>query len=158
MKLDHTFIAIRERGILEIFDLSLHVVRDHFKPLVALLLIGAAPWIFIDWLITRWLIIGDFSGEYGLLYYWILALLVINQAHVGTTLITYYLGQAMFVAKPGIRATIAGSLKGPWYFVWCHAVLRLILPVLFFGWLTIRADEDALIGLCSLLIQFLVAL
>ena len=158
MKLDHTFIAIRERGILEIFDLSLHVVRDHFKPLVALLLIGAAPWVLINWLLTRWLIVGDFSGEFGLLYYWILVLLVINQAQVGTTLITYYLGQAMFVAKPGIRATIAGALKGPLYFVWCHGVLRLVLPVLLFAWLTRRADQDTIVGLSGLLIPFLVAL
>lgn len=156
MKLDHTFIAIRERGILEIFDLSLHVVRDHFKSLVALLLIGAAPWIVIDWLITGWLIVGDFSGEHGLLYYWIMALLVISQAQVGTTLVTYYLGQAMFVAKPGIRATIAGALRGPLYFVWCHGAIRMVVPVLFFAWLTRRSDQDTLIGLCVMLLPFLV--
>ena len=157
MRLDHTFIAIRERGILEIFDLSLHVVRDYFKPLVALLLIGAAPWILIDCLITGWLIAGDFSGEYGLLLYWIMALLVISQAQVGTTLITYYLGQAMFVAKPGIRASITGSFQMPFYFVWSHGAIRLVVPVLLFAWLTRYADQDELIGICALLLPLLVS-
>lgn len=156
MKLDHTFIAIRERGILEIFDLSLHVIRDHFKALVALLLIGAAPWILINWLVTGWLIVGDFSGEHGLLYYWILALLVISQAQVGTTLITYYLGQAMFVAKPGIRTTIMAALRGPLYFLWSHGVIRMVVPVLFFAWLTRHSDDDAMVGLCVMLLPFLV--
>ncbi len=156
MKLDHTFIAIRERGILEIFDLSLHVIRDYFKPLVTLLLIGAAPWILVDCLITGWLIVGEFSGEDGLLFYWIMALLVISQAQVGTTLITHYLGQAMFVARPGIRASIADSLRTSYYFVWSHGAIRLVIPVLLVAWLTRHADQDTLIGISALLLPFLV--
>ncbi len=111
MKLDHTFIAIRERGILEICDLALHVVRDHFRPLVVLLFLGALPWVAVDWLLTRWMVVGDFGSEYEGLYYWIMSLLVISQAQVGSTFVTYYLGQAMFVGRPGIWETIRGDTQ-----------------------------------------------
>ena len=51
MRFDKTFIAIRDRSILEIFDLSLHVVTDHFKALFWLFVIGIAPWVALDsWL------------------------------------------------------------------------------------------------------------
>lgn len=158
MKLDHTFIAIRERKILEIFDLSLHVIRDHFKSLVVLLLVGTAPWIVVDWWITGWLIAGEFSGEHGLLYFWILALLVISQAQVGTTLITSYLGQAMFVSNPGIRSTISEVLRTSPYFVWSHGAIRLVLPVLFFAWLTRQSDQETLVGICVMLLPLLVCI
>ena len=158
MKLDHTFIAIRERGILEICDLALQVIRDHFKPLVLLLIFGALPWIVADWLITGWLVTDIFRFDYGPTYYWMTFLLVVSQAQVGTTFITYYLGQAMFVGRPGIRQTIRGTFRVSPYFFWIHGIVRLVVPILFLGWLTRYADEDVLFGLSLFVLPLLVAI
>lgn len=156
MKLDHTFIAIRERGMLEIMDLSLHVVRQHFLTLLLLLLIGAAPWMVIDWWLTHWLVTGIFSSDYAGYYYWLMALLVISQYQMGTALITYYLGQAMFVGRLGIRETVAGAWRTSPYFFWCHGGIRLVYPILFLTWLTYHCDEDTLIALSVFFIPALV--
>jgi hypothetical protein len=155
MKLDHTFIAIRERGILEICDLGLHVVRDHFKPLLILLFAGALPWIIVDWLITYWLVTGVYRFEYTPMYYWLAFLLISSQAQVGTSFVTYYLGQAMFVGRPGIIETVRGALKTSFYFWWVHGILRLVFPILFFAWLTMSGDEDTLVGIGVLLLPMM---
>ena len=67
MRFDKTFIAIRERGILEIFDLALHVIVVHFKPLFWLLLIGTLPWIALDYYLIGWMATTDVVDPF--LYY-----------------------------------------------------------------------------------------
>ncbi len=49
MQLDKTHIAIRERGWLEICDLSLHVVREHAWPLFWAMLLGASHVFFMGY-------------------------------------------------------------------------------------------------------------
>ena len=56
MKFDHTFIAIRQRTILEIYDLALHVCRDYFAPLTLLLIVGVLPWLALDWFLVGWML------------------------------------------------------------------------------------------------------
>ena len=133
MRFDKTFIAIRERGVLEIFDLALHVIVDHFKPLFWLLLIGALPWIVLDYLLVGWIATSDFAEPS--LYYWVMLLLIVSQAQIGTTFMTRYLGQAMFEGRPSIRATVKEVLfETSWYFYWSHGILRCILPALLLCW------------------------
>ena len=126
MKFDQTFIAIRERSILEIFDLSLHVLVDHFKPLFWLFLIGVVPWVILDFYLIGWIFYDSFYSSF---FYWLMLLLIVSQAQVGTTFMTRYLGQAMFEGRPQIWATIKDVFKTSPYFVWSHGVLRCILPV-----------------------------
>ena len=129
MRFDKTFIAIRERGVLEIFDLALHVIVDHFKPLFWLLLIGALPWIVLDYFLVGWIATAGIVDPS--MYYWIMLLLIVSQAHVGTTFMTRYLGQAMFEGRPSIGATIKEVLfETSLYFYWSHGILRCVLPVL----------------------------
>lgn len=126
MRFDKTFIAIRERGVLEIFDLALHVVVAHFKPLLCLLLIGTLPWIALDYYLIGWMATGDVVDPS--LYYWLMLMLVVSQAQVGTTFMTRYLAQAMFEGQPSVGATIKEKI--PLYFFWSHGVLRCVLLVL----------------------------
>jgi hypothetical protein len=144
MKLDQTFIAIRERRFMESCDLALHVVRIHFRPLLILLIIGALPWVIIDWLLINWMMTEMYSYDFGSVYYFILALLVISQAHLGTAFVTYYLGQAMFVGRISIGEAIKGTFKTSLYFLWSHGVLRLAFPVLGLAFLIKDADDDML--------------
>lgn len=127
MRFDKTFIAIRDRGVLEIFDLSLHVIVDHFRPLFWLLVIGATPWALLDYWLIGWL--TDSMTYPAVNFYWVMFLLIVSQAQVGTALMTHYLGQAMFVGRPGIRATVRGVFSTSMYFWWVHGVLRMVFPV-----------------------------
>lgn len=160
MKLDHTFIAIRQRSIVEIFDLTLLVIRQHFQPLLILLAIGAAPWIAIDWVLTSWLAVGEFAGDYTGMYYFMTAVLVISQAQIGTSLMTYYLGQTMFVGQLSIRDTIVGTWRTSWYFWWVHGGIRFVFPLLIIALLTRNSQEEQLFGLGLFLmpVMLLVAL
>lgn len=127
MRFDKPFIAIRDRSILEIFDLALHVLTDHFKPLFWLMVFGIAPWVVLDFYLVGWMIdTDDFIG----VYYWVMLLLVLSQAQVGTTFMTYYLGEAMFVGRPGVWATIREVFKTSPYFLWLHGALRTVVPVI----------------------------
>lgn len=129
MRFDKTFIAIRERGVLEIFDLALHVIVDHFKPLFWLLLIGSLPWILLDYFLVGWITTDGIADPS--LYYWIMLLLIVSQAHIGTTFMTRYLGQAMFEGRPSVGATVKEVLFGTsFYFYWSHGILRCALPIL----------------------------
>ncbi|MFT5302118.1 MAG: hypothetical protein ACI87E_002025 [Mariniblastus sp.] len=145
MRFDKTFIAIRERSVLEIFDLSLHVFVDHFRSLFWLLVIGATPWIALDLWLTHWMLDAD---EFGQLYYWVMFLLVVSQAQVGTLFMTSYLGRAMFVGRPGIWATIKDSLKTSPYFIWSHGIIRTaILALLSTFWIS-ESDWGASLLIC----------
>lgn len=129
MRFDQTYIAIRTRGILEIMDLSLHVIRDHFRPLSLLWLCGVLPFALANWYATRWMTTDYFEFEYLTLYFFTVSFLVINQAQVATTFMTTYLGQAMFSQKPSVWEAIKQTLKvNPW-FIWFHGFYRCAILV-----------------------------
>ena len=155
MRFDKTFIAIRDRSILEIFDLSLHVVTDHFKSLLCLLVVGAAPWIALDLWLIGWMIDNE---EFQGMYYWLMLMLILSQAQVGTTFMTHYLGQAMFVGRPGLRATVGSVLKTSPFFWWVHGGLRLIVPVALCCLLINPYDWDSAMAVGALLIPLFVGI
>ena len=96
MQLDRSHIAIRERSLLEIMDLALHVIRAYAPGWVVCCVIGCGPMLLLDW----WLVAG-FLGQddniagpiaCGLTQ----LLLVVVQTPVATAPLTLYLGQRMF--------------------------------------------------------------
>ena len=155
MRFDKTFIAIRDRSILEIFDLSLHVVKDHFKSLFWLLVIGAAPWIALDLWLIGWMIDNE---EFQGFYYWSMLMLIVSQAQVGTTFMTHYLGQAMFVGRPGVWATVRDVFKTSPFLWWNHGAFRLVVPVAFGCLLINPNDWDSAIAVGALLMPLLVGI
>jgi len=102
MQLDRTHIAIRERGLLEILDLALQVVRRHAGPLLLALLIGALPMALLNaWLLGDWAD-AEFTDDRSSYYLWVMLLLVVWQIPLATAPMTIYLGQAMFDDKVNI--------------------------------------------------------
>ena len=57
MQLDQNRIAIRERGYLEILDLTLRVIRAYAGSLAAALAVGVVPAM----LLNAWLLAGTFD-------------------------------------------------------------------------------------------------
>ncbi len=128
MDFSQTFIAIRKRSLLGLFDLSLLVYRDHSLNILALLAINALPWLVFD-LLT--LLLSEFGMvDYGQ-WHWKLLLLAVIQAQYGTMMITLYLGKAMFEGKPSVSETVTGYFKTSWYSIWLHGCLRMVFPVTF---------------------------
>ena len=130
MRFDHTFIAIRERSTLGLYDLSLHVTVDHLRPLCWLLLIGATPWILIDLYLLHWMTDPSYDRAINVAFYWAMALLVMSQAQVGTWLMVQYLGKAMFVGRPTIGEVIREAIRSSWYFWFSQGILRTVLIAL----------------------------
>ena len=108
MDFSHTFIAIRRRSLLGLFDLSLLVYRDHALSILTLLAINALPWLVFDVLI---LMFSEFATtDYGQ-WHWKLVLLAVLQAQYGTMMITLYLGKASLRADRRFPRPCRRSLK-----------------------------------------------
>lgn len=126
MDFSRTFIAIRQRSLLGLFDLSLLVYRDHALNIVTLLAINALPWLVFDVLT---LLLSEFGMvDYGQ-WHWKLLLLAAIQAQYGTMMITLYLGKAMFEGRPSVSQTVSAFFKASWYSIWLHGFLRMVFPV-----------------------------
>ena len=158
MKFDHTFIAIRQRTVLEIYDLALHVCRDYFAPLLLLLVVGLLPWIALDWLLVGWMIDEAYIDREGVLYSWLMFVLIVSQAQVGTAMMTHYLGQAMFIGKPNIGDSIKSVWKVKPAYYWVHYGLRMIGPIAFFAWLFRFAETEDGRGMSLFLMTILLVI
>ena len=130
MQLDRTFIAIRKRTLVELWDLTLQVLRTHFFALVKLLLIGALPWCLLNFALTFWMVSDNNYSEYVWWFYWINLLLVASQAQVATCLVSSYLGHAMFDQNPNIKATLGDVRDRGLWFWWLHLAIRMVLPAI----------------------------
>ena len=135
MKFDHTFIAIRQRTILEIYDLALHVCRDYFAPLTLLLIVGVLPWLALDWFLVGWMLDEAYIEQHRGIYSRVMFCLIVSQAQVGTAMMTYYLGQAMFIGNPHVGDAIKAVWKVKPAYYWVHYGLRMIAPIAFLVWL-----------------------
>ncbi len=111
MQIDKTNIAVRERGTLELFDLSLHVMRRYFGPLVVAVLIGVVPMALLNAWLMRGIYIEFVSPETPFRYFWDMTLLVFVEAPLAGIPVTVYLGQALFVDQPKIRPMLRDLWK-----------------------------------------------
>jgi len=136
MQLDKTRLVIRERGNSELLDLTFHVLRTHVGPILLLLLIGVLPFALVNAWLVGWLGTTA-STSYGIndirdaRYYWAMFALVFLQGPLATSLVTIYMGQAVFVERPRIGAVFGDLRRLGLRQLWCQGILRLALPVTF---------------------------
>jgi hypothetical protein len=111
--LDRNRIAIRERGYLEILDLTLCVIRAYAGSLAAALAVGVVPAMLLNaWLLSAALD-ADPGAPFPALYLWLMFLLVLWEAPLVTAPVTLCLGQALFseqVESGRIARNFAASL------------------------------------------------
>ncbi len=126
MDLSQPHIAIRERTLLEIFDLTLHVYRDHWKNILSMLVINALPLAIANAVVCHVLHRGggDLPTEL-----FLGLLLIANQAQIGTLLITQYLGTALFSGKPTVGETVRDFLRTSKSWIWNHGFIRMAVPI-----------------------------
>ena len=148
MELDNTRITIRERGLLDTMDLSLHVLREFIQPIFWLTLAAVIPLGLLNYWLLGWMVGPeqfDYT-EYRLyewspadwpkrIYYMLpwrymcdMALLIFIEAPLASVFVTAYLGEAVFMQKPTYRQVFQTVLKySPALFL-CQLLIRGILP------------------------------
>ena len=157
MQIDKTNIAVRERGMLELFDLTLHVIRRYFGPLAIALLLGALPMALFNTWLLRGIYVEQVSPETQFRYAWDMTLLIFIEAPLAGIPITIYLGQALFVGQPKFRAMLHDLWKTSGQTLLYQALYRGVL----IAWLlmlsvgrsaTMESAEEWLICLCIYLV------
>ncbi len=130
MRFDKSFIRIRSRSLLEIFDLALLVLRKYPGPLLTSLFFGAIGFVLVNELITSQFVSKRFGEIEPTAYGWLILLLVITQAQVGTIFVTAFLGQAMFVEQPRFAVAFRSVWATLLGIFWAHGLVRCVLPVM----------------------------
>jgi hypothetical protein len=118
VRLDRSFIAIRQRSMLETLDLALKVFRRYAWQLLAYLIIGSAPFGVLNFFLTSGFPFE--SGQNG----WMNLLLVLAEAQLGTIFVTSFLGQAMFVGDPKTSVVVREVLNSWASVFYLHGFLR----------------------------------
>jgi hypothetical protein len=135
VQFDRTAIAVRERGMLEILDLSLQVMRVYFGPLLAAFAWLAVPLALLNYLLIGWMAEFDYNEGNFFEYLWTMSLLVFLQAPLASTFVTLYLGKATFLQKPNAWQMLADSWRLLPVLATCQLFLRGVLPAMVFAWL-----------------------
>lgn len=154
MQLDNTHIAVKERTLVDICDLSLHVMRQYWRPIVLTSLAGAAPMMVINHLLIGWMMGIEYRDAFFYLdesaaitrYVWDMALLIAIEAPLASIFATAYLGQAVFVDHPKMRDVFRDVFRMLPRVAWCQLLVRGVLP----AWLLMLAVpryEDLEVGI-----------
>ena len=133
MQLDKTRIAIRERSLLELLDLALHVVVEYRWPWLVTSLIFAMPLALINDILIRGM--GEFAYQQDnvwamLTFIYPMSLLVFLEAPLAAVLTTLYLGRAMFLDTPRFRDIVRQAFMLAPCWISCQAILRGTIPAL----------------------------
>jgi hypothetical protein len=139
MQLDNTRIAIRERDLADVLDLSLQVIRAYALPWLMTSVIGAVPLSVLNW----WLLRSKWSSETPeskAQYLGWMLVLVAFELPLASAALTRYIGHAVFVDRPPVRQIVRDLFDSlPQLFLF-QILLRgfLFLPALLlreFWWL-----------------------
>jgi hypothetical protein len=132
MQLDRTRIAIRERGLLEILDLTLHVMREFGGPIAICALLAILPLTLINYALVGRMAPTEFDESvFGLRYVWNITVLIYLEAPLASAFIVAYLGPAVFLEQRTIHDVIRDVFRYFPQVLLCQGLIR----GLFFAWL-----------------------
>jgi len=125
VQFDKTTIAVRQRGMLDTLDLSLHVLRTYAGPLATAMLLGVVPLMLINYLLLGWLVgAGDEESVFPWRFVYHLSLQIYLEAPLAGIFATAYLGQAVFMEEPRLRDVIRERVRLLPRVAWCHLLIR----------------------------------
>jgi hypothetical protein len=143
MQLDHTRIAIRERGLLETIDLTLLVIREFAGPVIACALLGIVPLAMINELLVGWMVsIDDEDTVLWFRYTWAMTVLIFLEAQLAAVFIVAYLGPAVFMEQRTIRQIAGDVLRQAFPLLLCQGILRGVLAAWLLYILSFRAEPN----------------
>lgn len=134
MQLDNTRIAIRERDLADVLDLSLQVIRTYALPWFLASLAGALPMAVLNWwlLKSKWL---PGVPRNKALYLGSMLVLVAFELPLASAAVTRFIGHAVFVDRPSLRQIVRDMIDSLPQLFFFQIALRgfLFLPVLVLG-------------------------
>lgn len=134
MQLDRTRIAIRERTLPDIMDLSLRICVAYFWPLVVMIGVVAIPLGLLNWWLIGWMPGMNDDINQLMRYLWCMSLLVFFEAPIVSLLVTLYLGSAMFMDEPKAKEMVRTIGQRIISVFWTQLVLRGTLLAWFLFW------------------------
>jgi len=138
VQLDKTRIAVRERGVLDTLDLSLHVMRVYAVPLLVTMATGVLPLMLINHLLIGWMLQDvDNVWEAPVRYLWHMIALIFLEAPLASIFATAYLGQAVFLDRPRFRDVVWDVWRLAPRIFWCQILVRGVGP----AWLLLLAVD-----------------
>lgn len=136
MQLDNTRLAIRERDLIDVLDLSLQVIRTHFVPWLVASAAVAFPLAVLNWWILRpaWRLYGERGWPTTAGYLGMMGMLVAWELPLASAFITRYLGDSMF-DRPPARKVVRDVIDSLSQVFWFDGLWRGIffLPALAMG-------------------------
>src|SRR5437868_2884643 len=143
MQLDDTRIAIRERDLLDVLDLSLQVIRAYALPWLLTTIVGAMPFAVLNWWLLRkvWPHRGPLEPP---LYLSLMAILIAWELPLASAGLTAYIGKALFVERPQARQVVRDVTDSLPQLLIFQVIIRglFFLPALWLGevwWLMVFA-------------------
>ncbi len=150
MQLDKTRIAIRQRGVLDILDVSLHMLWIYGRPIGATFILGAAAFALLNHALIGWMADVEYAEETPWRYLWYMSVLVYVEAPLAAAFCTAYLGRVVF--EQSCRSgEIMSDVLGMWgHLLWGFVVLRGI-GLVWLLVLSVEHTEDPAYGVLALL-------
>jgi hypothetical protein len=142
MQLDKTRIAIRERGTLDMYDISLQVIREFFRPLLVAWLLAAVPLLLLNYFLIGWMVGPELEYEAPVRYCMHYLLLLFVESPLLSIPIVGVLGPAVFLDRPSWRIILAQIWQAAIQLSWCLLLLRGILFCWLFAALRTEVDGD----------------
>ncbi|UUO05251.1 hypothetical protein M4951_17945 [Blastopirellula sp. J2-11] len=158
MQFDKTQIAIRERGLLELFDLGLLVGKRYAARILVVTAAVAIPFMAIN-VALLWNLRPDLpsdvtTAQYGLL----MVLLIYIEAPLATSLVTLLLGDAMFHDKPDWKRMLSAPFALVPRMFWLVAMLRGVVPGMGLVFLCTLEDGEAWVFFLFVLLAYVTVL
>ncbi len=135
MQLDRTAIVISQRSTIDLVDLSLIVMRRYWQPIAFFAFVGILPFAVADFVLLWPLCQYDSllmssrdissTGAYHWRYLWIVTSLILIQSPFALSLVTYFIGQAVFIERPSARQVFAAVWQRFGSIVFVLGLLRM---------------------------------
>ncbi|MCA9104184.1 MAG: hypothetical protein KDA83_02080 [Planctomycetales bacterium] len=131
MRLDQTYIRIRERSIVELVDLTFLMMRAWWRPLVWLGFLGALPWIVFNlWILEPAVLYPLDYDQVPLVNVILHFCLVATESQLAMILVTAYLGRRVFEPRPSKRDVVKHVWRERGAIFVVLGLRRLVLPYL----------------------------
>ena len=137
MQLDRTLIVVRERGVLDILDLSLLVLRRYARPVALTFLMGALPLAVLNHFLIGSIPDFEYRDETLAVYVWLMVVLVAFESQLAGVFTTAYLGKSVFLRSPKMSEVIRDVGRSTIPLIWTQLIMRGILP----AWLLLYAFD-----------------
>ena len=167
MQLDQTHVKIRQRGPAEVADLALLVFHRYGSSLLWVWALGALPFMLVNGLILGWIpweasyddLMDDEIFQEQFRYVWLSSALVYLQAPWACSMMTMWLGRAVFQQRPTPREVLSDFRETFWGSLLVLGAFRG--PILAMLLVTSNWWQPLAIGrevVCMMLIVFLIGL